>query len=161
MLKTPFFLKPDMQLRDAMHEVLYRHFPIYPVCDAEGRLIGLVRGYALFEEQTIQLTAQPGKMVGVVEEERLTTSWLQSFKFRHPWLQLNLWTAFVAAFVVGIFEETIGQIVALAVFLPVLAGQSGNTGCQALAVTLSGMTLGELGEEKVRPLSKKKRGSNF
>jgi magnesium transporter len=63
--------------------------------------------------------------------------------FRHPWLQLNLLTAFVAAGVVGLFEGTLEKIVLLAVFLPVLAGQSGNTGCQALAVTLRGMTLGE------------------
>jgi magnesium transporter len=64
--------------------------------------------------------------------------------FRHPWLQLNLLTAFVAAAVVGIFQHTLDQMVILALFLPVLAGQSGNTGCQALAVTLRGMTLGEL-----------------
>jgi magnesium transporter len=51
---------------------------------------------------------------------------------------------------VGIFQNTVDSIVILALFLPVLAGQSGNTGCQALAVTLRGMTLGELkkGSEK-------------
>jgi magnesium transporter len=56
----------------------------------------------------------------------------------------------VAAAVVGVFQDTVDQIVILALFLPVLAGQSGNTGCQALAVTLRGMTLGELksGTEK-------------
>lgn len=78
------------------------------------------------------------------KEERLSTPWPRSLKFRHPWLQLNLLTAFVAAAVVGIFQNTIDRIVVLAVFLPVLAGQSGNTGCQALAVALRGMTLGEL-----------------
>ncbi len=83
-------------------------------------------------------------MVGVDREERLATRWQRSLMFRHPWLQLNLLTAFVAAGVVGIFEGTLEQIVLLAIFLPVLAGQSGNTGCQALAVTLRGMTLGEL-----------------
>jgi magnesium transporter len=62
---------------------------------------------------------------------------------RHPWLQLNLVTAFVAAFVVSLFEDTIAQVVVLAAFLPVLAGQSGNTGCQSLAVTIRGLTLGE------------------
>ena len=67
-----------------------------------------------------------------------------------PWLILNLLTAFLAAAVVGLFEGTLQQIVVLAVFLPVLAGQSGNTGCQALAVTLRGMTLGELRADKVR-----------
>ena len=81
-------------------------------------------------------------MVGVEKEERLGTPWLRSLKFRHPWLQLNLLTAFLAAAVVGVFQGTIDRIVVLAVFLPVLAGQSGNTGCQALAVTLRGITLG-------------------
>ena len=57
-------------------------------------------------------------------------------------------TAFAAGAVVGIFEETIGQLVTLAAFLPILAGQSGNTGCQALAVTIRGMTLGELAEHR-------------
>ena len=144
MLPNPFSLDAAIPVADAMRLVLHRHYPVYPVCDAGGRLIGLVRGYVLFEEQTIEMTAQPGRMVGVDEEERLTTPWVRSLKFRHPWLQLNLLTAFVAAAVVGFFEETISRIVVLAVFLPVLSGQSGNTGCQALAVTLRGMTLGEL-----------------
>src|SRR6266436_1975254 len=69
---------------------------------------------------------------------------LTSLRLRHPWLQLNLLTAFLAAAVVGIFQNTIDRLVILALFLPVLAGQSGNTGCQALAVTLRGLTLGEL-----------------
>jgi magnesium transporter len=83
-------------------------------------------------------------MVGVDKEERLVTPWPRSLKFRHPWLQLNLLTAFIAAAVVGIFQDTLDKFVILALFLPVLAGQSGNTGCQALAVTLRGITLGEL-----------------
>jgi magnesium transporter len=83
-------------------------------------------------------------MVGVEKEERLATPWPRSLRFRHPWLQLNLFTAFLAAAVVGAFQGTIDRLVVLAVFLPVLAGQSGNTGCQALAVTLRGLTLGEL-----------------
>jgi magnesium transporter len=144
MLPEPFSLRPEMEQMAAMRAVLGRHYPVYPVCDASGRLIGLVRGSALFERQAIELTAQAGTMVGVEKEERLATPWPRSFRSRHPWLQLNLLTAFIAAGVVGIFESTIDRIVALAVFLPVLAGQSGNTGCQALAVALRAMTLGEL-----------------
>jgi magnesium transporter len=151
MLRDPFFLTPDMTLTDAMKSVLNRHYPVYPVCEADGRLIGLVRGQSMFEAQAIEISAQAGSMVGVEKEERLSTPWPRSLKFRHPWLQLNLVTAFVAAAVVGVFQDTIDRIVVLAVFLPVLAGQSGNTGCQALAVALRGMTLGELkpGREKV------------
>lgn len=151
MLHNPFALRPTTPLMDAMKQVLNRHFPIYPVCDDQGKLIGLVRGQAMFEEQAFEISAQAGTMVGVDKEERLVTPWPRSFKFRHPWLQLNLLTAFVAAAVVGIFQDTVDKLVILALFLPVLAGQSGNTGCQALAVTLRGMTLGELkqGTEKV------------
>jgi magnesium transporter len=144
MLRDVFTLKPETPANEAMKSVLERHYPVYPVCDANGVLIGLVRGQAMFEEQAIEITAQVGSMVGVEKEERLATPLTRSFKFRHPWLQLNLLTAFVAGAVVAIFQDTVDRLVILAVFLPVLAGQSGNTGCQALAVTLRGITLGEL-----------------
>jgi magnesium transporter len=144
MLRQPFALRPEYPLMEAMRQTVNRHYPSYPVCDDEGRLLGIVRGSRIFEEQAIEISAQPGAMVGVEREERITTPFLRSLKFRHPWLQFNLLTAFIAAGVVGLFEDTIEQIVVLAVFLPVLAGQSGNTGCQALAVSLRGLTLGEL-----------------
>jgi magnesium transporter len=151
MLSDPFSLTPQMPLREAMRLVLNRHYPVYPVTDG-GKLVGLVRGGVLFQEQAIEISAQPGAMVGVEKEERLSTPWPTSLKYRHPWLQLNLLTAFVAAGVVGAFQKTIDELVVLAVFLPVLAGQSGNTGCQALAVALRGMTLGELRPGRERAL---------
>ena len=145
MYKSIFALQPEMALTDAMKAAVNRHIPVYPVCDAEGRLLGLVRGQNLFEARAIEISAQAGSMVGVEKEERLSTPVIRSLKFRHPWLQINLLTAFVAAAVVGLFEHTLDRLVILAAFLPVLAGQSGNTGCQALAVTLRGMTMGDLG----------------
>lgn len=144
MLREVFALPPATELSEAMKLVVHRHYPVYPVTDDAGHLIGQVRGSAMFEEQAIEFSAQPGRMVGVAEEERLLTPWSRSLKFRHPWLQLNLLTAFIAAGVVGFFQQTLDNMVILALFLPVLAGQSGNTGCQALAVTLRGLTLGEL-----------------
>jgi len=151
MLKDPFSLNADTKLSDAMKPVLNRHYPVYPVCDDQARLVGLVRGSTMFEEQNLDISAQPASMVGV-EEERLTTPWPRSLKLRHPWLQINLLTAFLAAAVVGAFQETLDQLVILALFLPVLAGQSGNTGCQALAVTLRGITLGEVRPGRERML---------
>jgi magnesium transporter len=144
MIREVFYLRPEMGLADAMKRVLNRHYPVYPVCDERGVLVGLVRGQAMFEERAFELSAQPGAMVGVEKEERVATPWLRSFRFRHPWLQINLVTAFAAGAVVAIFQETVDQLVVLATFLPVLAGQSGNTGCQALAVALRGLTLGEI-----------------
>ncbi len=144
MLRAPFFLLPEMTLVQAMREVVTRHYPVYPVCEADGTLVGQVRGQTLFEQQAFEISAQAGAMVGVEKEERLATPLMRSFKFRHPWLQINLLTVFISAAVVGMFQDTIDKIVVLAMFLPVLAGQSGNLGCQSLAVVLRGMTLGEL-----------------
>jgi len=146
MLRAPYYLKPEMPLQDAMKQAVQRHFPVYPVCDDGGRLVGLVRGDDLFEQNVYQLIVQAGSMVGVEKEERLATAWPRALRLRNPWLLVNLLTAFVAGAVVGLFEDTIAQVTALAAFLPVLAGKSGNTGCQALAVTLRGMALGELAD---------------
>jgi len=144
MIPDPFFLTPDMPLVEAMKATMVRHYPVYPVCNADGKLLGLVRGQMLFEAETVELSLQAGSMVGVEREERLTTPWPRSFRFRHPWLQVNLFAGFIAAAVVGYFQGTIDRLVALAVFLPVVIGQSSNTGVQTLAVALRGMTLGEL-----------------
>lgn len=145
-----FSLEPDMELTAAMRASVNRHFPVYPVCDQAGRLLGLVRGQNLFEARAIEISAQPGAMVGVEKEERFSTPVLRSLRFRHPWLQINLLTCFMAAAVVAYYQHTLDRLVILAAFLPVLAGQSGNTGCQALAVALRGLTLGDVreGEEK-------------
>jgi magnesium transporter len=161
MLREPFRLRPEMPVPEAMRAVVIRHYPSYPVCEADGRFIGVVRGQTLFEEHAFELSALPGTMVGVEKEERLSTAWPRSLRFRHPWLQINLLTAFLAAGVVGVFQGTIERIVLLAVFLPVLAGQSGNTGCQALAVALRGMTLGEFTASKRRHVISKEAMVGF
>jgi magnesium transporter len=144
MLREVFTLRRDTLLDDALRQVLDRHFPVYPVVDDAGRLVGLVRGPDLFANRAIEISAQAGAMVGVEKEERMATPLKRSLALRHPWLQVNLLTAFLAAAVVGMFEGTLSRLVILAVFLPVMAGQSGNTGCQALAVALRGMTLGDI-----------------
>jgi magnesium transporter len=83
-------------------------------------------------------------MVGASRDERALSSSLFSVTKRLPWLQINLLTAFLAASVVGLFEGTIAKYTALAVLMPVVAGQSGNAGAQALAVTMRGLVLREI-----------------
>ncbi len=155
MVHEPFAFRHDTPLNQAIHVALERHYPVYPVVDEQQRIIGIVRGWKLFQRATQEAVAQAGAQVGVGREERVSTPVWQAFLQRHPWLQVNLLTAFAAAFVVSQFEDTITRIVALAAFLPVLAGQSGNTGCQALAITLRGLTLGELGHYPVTRLLRK------
>jgi magnesium transporter len=158
MLRHPFALGRGTDLMEAMRQTLNKHYPAYPVCDEDGVLVGLVRGSRIFEAEAIEISAQAGRMVGVEREERATTPFVRSLRFRHPWLQFNLLTAFAAAAVVGLFEHTIARITVLAVFLPVLAGQSGNTGSQAMAVALRGLTLGELTPGAERAFMMKEAG---
>jgi magnesium transporter len=115
-----------------------------PVVDFEGKLLGIIRHGSLFDATRQEAFEDLQTMVGVSSEERALSSPWFSVRKRLPWLQVNLITAFMAASVVGFFEGTIAQVTALAVLLPVVAGQSGNTGAQALAVTIRGLTLREI-----------------
>ena len=115
-----------------------------PVVDFEGRLVGVLRQRELMRASREQAAVDAMTMVGASEEERALSSPLFAIRKRQPWLQVNLVTAFLAASVVGLFEQTIAQVTALAVLLPVVAGQSGNTGAQALAVTMRGLSLREV-----------------
>jgi magnesium transporter len=116
-----------------------------PVVDLEGRLLGAIRYDVLLEAAQEEVTADLQTMVGAGKEERALSKVSYAVRKRLPWLEINLLTAFVASAVVGLFEGTIARFTALAVLLPVVAGQSGNTGAQALAVTMRGLTLREIG----------------
>ena len=107
------------------------------------------------QKRSFELTALPGAMVGVEKEERLDTHWLRSLRLRHPWLQINLLTALLAAGVVFIFQGTINRLLILTIFLPVLTSQSCNTGSQALAITLRGIALGDLKSGKENAVVRK------
>ena len=155
MVGEPFAFRQDTPLDEAIDAVQQRHYRIYPVVDERQRVVGEVRGWKLYERLASELSAQAGSQYGVAKEEQINTPVFAAFRMRHPWLQVNLITAFAAAFVVGMFESTITQIVALAAFLPVLAGQSGNTGCQALAITLRGITLGKIQDYPISRLLRK------
>ena len=131
--------------RQEVAETMERHQAAdLPVVDLNGVLLGVVYNATLV--QAVQAAASAGlqTMVGASRDERALSKPLFAVRKRMPWLQINLLTAFLAAAVVGLFEETIAQFTALAVLLPVVAGQSGNAGAQALAVTMRGLALREI-----------------
>lgn len=101
-------------------------------------------------KRSLELSAQPGVMVGVDKEERLATPWYRSMRIRHPWLQFNLFTSLLGGGTVLLFHDTINRLLILAVFVPILISQTSNTGGQTLAITLRGLALGDLkaGKEK-------------
>ena len=115
-----------------------------PVVDVEGRLLGVIRGATLVNVAQEAASADMQAMVGASRDERALSKVSFAVRRRLPWLHVNLATAFLAASVVGVFEETIARFTALAVLMPVVAGQSGNTGAQALAVTMRGLALREV-----------------
>ena len=115
-----------------------------PVVDLDKRFIGVLHYHVLVGAALQESSIDMQTMVGVSKDERaLSPARFATWK-RLPWLQINLATAFLAAMVVGLFENTIAQYTALAILLPVVAGQSGNTGAQSLAVTMRGLALKEI-----------------
>jgi magnesium transporter len=120
------------------------HYLGLPVLDAEGKLVGVVKASEALQIARREATEDMQLMVGLSGEERALTPWRTSIGHRLPWLYINLLTAFAAAAVVALFESTIAKWTALAVFLPIIAGQGGNAGMQTLTVIIRDMALGEL-----------------
>jgi magnesium transporter len=139
------FVQP-MTPREDLVELLNQHrLASLPVVDLHNRVVGVIRHEGLVDALQQDAAADLQQMVGGSAEERaLSRPWV-GVKGRLPWLHINLVTAFLAASVVGLFQDTIARFTALAVLLPVVAGQSGNAGAQALAVTMRGLALREIG----------------
>lgn len=132
-----------------------------PVIDVAGRLIGVIRYDRLVDAVREESSIDMLTMVGASRDERALSDVSFVVRKRLPWLSINLITAFLAASVVGLFENTIAQFTALAVLLPVVAGQSGNTGAQALAVTMRGLALREIGTSQWLRVAYKEVGAAF
>jgi magnesium transporter len=132
-----------------------------PVIDVAGRPVGALSQRALAQVAEQDVAADIQTMVGASRDERALSRASFAVRRRLPWLQINLATAFLAAAVVGLFEGTIARFTALAILLPVVAGQSGNTGAQALAVTMRGLTLHEIGLRHWRAIALKEATVGF
>ncbi|MCB9556959.1 MAG: magnesium transporter [Deltaproteobacteria bacterium] len=123
--------------------VVRRNILAVPVVE-DGKLLGLVTIDDVLEVLEQEATEDMYNMAGLSEGDRVFSSPQRSLLKRLPWNALNLGTSLIAATVVGFFEGTIDKLVALAVFMPVVAGIGGNTGNQTLTVIIRGITLGEL-----------------
>jgi len=135
----------DLDPREEVVETLQKQsITLLPVVNVSGRFIGVIRQAELMAAVEEESSLDIQTMVGASPDERALSPPLFAVRKRLPWLQINLLTAFLASAVVGLFESTIAQITALAVLLPVVAGQSGNAGAQALAVTMRGLVLREI-----------------
>ena len=141
---TPFAVHVLAPKEEIVQIIEDRKLLNLPVVDLDGILLGTIRNDALLTAAKSEASEDLQSMFGAGKDERALSRVSFAVRKRLPWLEINLATAFLAASVVGIFEETIARITVLAVFLPVVAGQSGNTGSQALAVTMRGLALREI-----------------
>ncbi|MFT5442654.1 MAG: magnesium transporter [Myxococcota bacterium] len=115
-----------------------------PVTDVDRTLLGIITVDDVIDVITEEATADMYHLAGLSEEDRVFTKASQSVRKRLPWMLANLGTAFAAAWVVGIFQQSIENLVALAVLLPVVAGMGGNGGIQTLTVITRAIALGEI-----------------
>ena len=115
-----------------------------PVTDEHGRLVGTLKIEDMIFVLQEEATEDMYRMVGVDEEEKLLSPIALSIKGRFPWLFINLITVGFAAVVITLFQSTLSQVLALAVFIPVIAGQGGIAGTQTLTLVVRSMALGEI-----------------
>jgi magnesium transporter len=114
-----------------------------PVVDGGNRLVGLITVDDVVDVMEEEATEDVQKMFGAGAEERLASPWTFSFKKRIWWLEVNLGTAFLAAFVISLFDKTIAALPILAAYQSIVSGMGGNGGAQAMAVAIRGIALGE------------------
>ena len=121
----------------------YDYFAL-PVVDDENTLLGIVTVDDVLDVIRSEATEDIYGLEGVPSHERVDLRWTASWSMRLPWLYLRLLTAMAGAVVVGLFEEMIAKVAALAVLMGVIAGQGGSAGMQTVTILTRAMALGEL-----------------
>jgi magnesium transporter len=142
MTLADIFVTPDLDQEEVARLMARYNLPSVAVVDEEGRLLGRVTFDDVIDVVEAETTEDLLKFGGVSPDEELAAGWRPAVRSRLPWLSVNLATAFLAGGVVYMFQHTIQHTLALAVWMPVIAGMGGNAGTQALAVTVRRLALG-------------------
>ena len=137
-------VRVDTDQEEVARQVASYNLLAIPVVDEENKLVGVITVDDVIDVIKDEATEDIYRLAGVTGDERVFTPPIESLRMRLPWLGVNLVTAFLAASVVGLFEGTIAQVTALAVFMPIVAGMGGNAATQTLTVIVRGIALGEL-----------------
>lgn len=126
----------DTNREEVARVIGHYNFMALPVVDYEGRLLGVISHDDVIDIMQELASEDMLGMVGAGQDESTDTPWFESVKMRLPWLLVNMVNSALAAGVVYLFDGTIAQMAILAVFMPMVANQAGNTGQQALAVMI-------------------------
>ena len=144
MIRDPASVQAEADQEEVAAMVRRYDLLAIPVVDVDRRMLGVITVDDVIDVITEEATEDMYHLAGLSEEDRVFSPAITSIRKRLPWMLINLGTCFLAAWVVGLFERTLEQVVALAVFMPVVAGMAGNGGTQALTVITRGIALGEL-----------------
>ena len=145
----------NKDITEAIDEVISSGKSALPIIDAEGCLTGRLDLHAAFKFKEQQKDNQLIQSAGLSDEEDLFANvWLSS-KNRAIWLGINLITAFLASWFIGLFEATLQQVVALAVLMPVVASMGGISGSQTLTLIIRGLALGQITDANRKDIVKK------
>ncbi len=121
-----------------------------PVTDSQGRLLGRITIDDVVDVIRDEAEHSLMGMAGLGEDEDMFAPVLASSRRRAVWLGINLATAFLASWVIGLFEGTIQKVVALAVLMPIVASMGGIAGSQTLTLVIRGLALGHVEESNAR-----------
>lgn len=138
----------DMDKREVAALLSHYNYLAIPVVDLEGHIMGLVTYDDVMDIMHDEASGDMLGMVGADPEESVDTPWLESVRKRLPWLAVNLVNSAFSAFVVYLFEGSIAQMAVLAVLMPMIANQAGNTGQQALAVMIRQLATDRFDQKK-------------
>ncbi len=151
MKPDPYSINVNRKKDEVSKEVLEKGYLAVPIVDDEHHLLGAIKFGDILRYAKEEPYREMQKMFGAGSEESAYSSIFTKITKRLPWLNVNLATAFLAASVIGIFEEMIVKITALAMFLPIVAGQGGNAGAQSLAVVMRSLAVDKMpGRECLR-----------
>lgn len=154
----PISVPVDMDQEEVGHMFEKYDFLTMPVVDEEGTILGIINIDDIMDVLREETTEDIYRLAGVQEGESVTSTLKQSVSRRLPWLFVNLFTAILAASTVNLFEGTIEKVVALATFMPIVAGMGGNAGTQTLTIVVRGLALGELTFENAKKVLLKEFG---
>ncbi len=129
-----------------------------PVVDQNKKLVGRITVDAVMDYIREESDSDMLSMAGLREEEDFFASVWKSVQNRWAWLAVNLVTALIASRVIGLFENSIEKIVALAALMPIVAGIGGNSGNQTTTMIVRGLALGQIASHNMHSLIKKELG---
>ena len=148
----------DMPARDVANLFERRDLITAPVIAEDGQLLGRITIDDVVDVIREEADHSLMSMAGLNEEEDMFAPVMTSTRRRSIWLAINLITALLASWVIGLFEGTIEQLVALAVLMPVVASMGGIAGSQTLTLVIRGMALGKINPSNARTIFRKELG---